>query len=425
MPETTAGALAGLLFNQARLALLPLRWRARREEDVRRSTLARLDVCWTAASGLSMVDSTRGALFASRLPLMCLSVGEPKRIAGSLAAAAMASITMGQARQGARFLRAARQAAAEVRDPVVDGYLAIAEMAVLFYQENDFVAAFHRAEAGARQWLDAGRGRSWELDVFVQHSLWSQNVMGELAELCRRVPIEVRAARRAGNRFLDTSLRTFFPVIHLCKDDVAGARADLDEALASWTHGQDLIGNQFFFALKGRSQVTLYAGDVDEHFERLDADWQKVHRSLLAHVPVIRTEIVTWRAQLATARAHAARRRGDVAGARARLAETRRWLEQLRRLRLPLVGNGLISTEAGVAMVEGRSADAVRLLRQLMVHPIFATMKAAVAAARFRLGALLGGDEGEALRDQARAWYTAQGVLRPDRAAGMYFPPLD
>jgi hypothetical protein len=76
-------------------------------------------------------------------------------------------------------------------------------------------------------------------------------------------------------------------------------------------------------------------------------------------------------------------------------------------------------------MVEGRAEDAVRALRQLVVHPIYVTMKAALAAAKLRLGTLLGGDEGEALRDEAVGWYAAQGVARPDRLAATHFPRLD
>ena len=425
MPETTAGAVAGLLFYQARLALLPLSWKPRREEDVRRSTLARLDVCWTAASGLSLVDSTRGASFASRLPLMCLAVGEPKRIAKAFAAATMAQASMGQRRQATRYLAAARKAAAEVNDPVVDGHLGLAEMAVHFYQDNDWRAALERSDRGAREWLDAGRGRSWELDVFLQHSLWSLNVVGELGELGRRVPGEVRAARRSGNRFLETSLRTFFPVVHLVSDDVAGARADLDDALTTWTEGNDVIGNQFFFAQKGRSQVALYAGDVDEHIAQLDADWQRCWRSLLTQVPIIRAEVCSWRGQLAIERAATAYRRGQPRAVKERLAEARMWQRRLRRTGLPLASNGVLSAEYGIALCEGRRADAVAVLRQLLVHPIFRQMAAALAAARWRLGGLLGGDEGEALREQARGWYAAQGVQRPDKMAATFLPTVD
>ena len=44
------------------------------------------------------------------------------------------------------------------------------------------------------------------------------------------------------------------------------------------------------------------------------------------------------------------------------------------------------------------------------------------AAARARLGALVGGDEGTQLRDAAAAYYAAQGVKRPERFIAMNAP---
>ena len=43
-------------------------------------------------------------------------------------------------------------------------------------------------------------------------------------------------------------------------------------------------------------------------------------------------------------------------------------------------------------------------------------------AVRDRLGALLGGDEGAALRVSVRAWATAEGIRDPDRMLQMMLP---
>lgn len=44
------------------------------------------------------------------------------------------------------------------------------------------------------------------------------------------------------------------------------------------------------------------------------------------------------------------------------------------------------------------------------------------SAARWWLGELLGGDEGRALVDQARAALSAEGLVRPDRVMAMFAP---
>ncbi len=422
-PASAAGAIVGVLFNQARLALSPLTWTPRREEDVPRATLARLDVCWSTAMGLSLVDSLRGALFATRLPLMCLAAGEPHRIARSLAGAATAAAGLGRVAACRRFGDAARQAAVAADSPLVRGHLAIAELGRLFYLENDWPAAFACSEQAARDWLDAGQGRGWELDVLTQHTLWSMMTLGHVGELCRRVPAEIRAARRGGNRFLEVGLRTFFPIVHLAEaDDPAGARADVDEALASWTHGQHEVGNQFFFAQKGRSAITCYAGDILAHAESLETDWQRCWRSLLVQVPMIRMEVAMWRGQLALARAVRARQRGDAAGVRRLLDVSRRWAARVRKVGLPICVSAELQVMAGVYRVDGRDADAAAALRQLLENPIFQHMSSGMAAVRWHLGTLLGGSEGEALRRVASAWYASQGAVRPDRMAASMLP---
>jgi len=48
------------------------------------------------------------------------------------------------------------------------------------------------------------------------------------------------------------------------------------------------------------------------------------------------------------------------------------------------------------------------------------------SAARWRLGELLGGDEGRVLIGQARAALSAEGIVRPDRVVAMFAPvPAD
>jgi hypothetical protein len=45
-----------------------------------------------------------------------------------------------------------------------------------------------------------------------------------------------------------------------------------------------------------------------------------------------------------------------------------------------------------------------------------------LAAARWRLGGLLGGDDGASEIEGARAWFEAQGVRNPGRMAAMLAP---
>src|SRR5262249_50647860 len=79
------GALTSLGWHRARMRWRGLQFVPRRVEDIDRDVLLRLDTCWSAASGLALVDMISGADYATRHLLMALDAGEPSRIARGLA----------------------------------------------------------------------------------------------------------------------------------------------------------------------------------------------------------------------------------------------------------------------------------------------------------------------------------------------------
>lgn len=81
--------------------------------------------------------------------------------------------------------------------------------------------------------------------------------------------------------------------------------------------------------------------------------------------------------------------------------------------------------DAGVARLEGRLAEARESLTAAVEQFDRAEMKLYAAVARVRLGKLLAGAEGEAIRQQAAAWMVAQPIRNPPAFTRMFAPGFD
>ena len=75
-----SGAIASLVLNRIKIRLRGLRFRPRDPSQVSGDDLTRIEVCWTAANGLGMIDPIRASDFQARNLLLALRAGEPYRI---------------------------------------------------------------------------------------------------------------------------------------------------------------------------------------------------------------------------------------------------------------------------------------------------------------------------------------------------------
>jgi hypothetical protein len=77
---------------------------------------------------------------------------------------------------------------------------------------------------------------------------------------------------------------------------------------------------------------------------------------------------------------------------------------------------------AGAARIEGEQAQALTLLDQAITGLDAANMALYAAAARYRRGHLLGGEEGKKVAAAADEWLAKQGVVNRPRMVGMLAP---
>ena len=80
-PRSPRAALLSLLWRRARLRWRGLRFVPRPADDIDADTLLRVDTCWSATTGLMLVDMIGASDFSARHLLMALDAGEPSRIA--------------------------------------------------------------------------------------------------------------------------------------------------------------------------------------------------------------------------------------------------------------------------------------------------------------------------------------------------------
>jgi serine/threonine protein kinase len=93
-------AQASYLWSRAALRLRGLDFRERPLDQITKAELSRIDLCWSVASGLSVVDTLRAAQFQSKHLEWALASGEPFRIARALALEV--GLTAASGKQGKR-----------------------------------------------------------------------------------------------------------------------------------------------------------------------------------------------------------------------------------------------------------------------------------------------------------------------------------
>jgi len=77
-------ALLSLILRRLWIRMRGLEFTERKASEIPEAELARIDICWTVAAGLGVVDLIRGADFQSRHLLLALRAGEIYRVARAM-----------------------------------------------------------------------------------------------------------------------------------------------------------------------------------------------------------------------------------------------------------------------------------------------------------------------------------------------------
>ncbi len=419
LPRTPLRALASMLARRAWLRLRGLGFKPRPITECSQADLTRVDVCEGTSFGLAMVDPFRSADFAARFLHLALKLGEPWRVSRAIALEADWLAAMFAPRRAQRLLARLEQMTVPGNAQAKAQLLTTRGMLDLLLHNKWRTSYDLFTEAITVYRAVVGRA-GFELDTVSMFSCFSLYYLGEVDELSRRVPAMVQGATRTGNRYTAVTLRCGFPVAWLARLDPDDIEGEIVDALASWTSPGGAKQLQHMLALCSRVDLALYRGDPEAATPLLEDELGPVRRAMLDRAPVFDLLLRATLARHALACAAGAPRGSD--RRRACLAEARRIVRRFRRSQMPLMRACSIMIAASIAELEGDTDRAADGYRDALAAFDRTETYLYAHAARNRLGNLVGGDAGAALRATAHHWMARQGVRQPATMLDMLLP---
>lgn len=411
-PATSAGALAGALL---RLPGLAWRYFGPTARDRRRSeALAlRIDACHRAARGLMMVDPPRAAFFAVHSLVDALRYGDGFRTGRALCAVggALAPFDGPAGAWAGSMLARAETLASEVCDPRLDGMLAIARAQAEF-KAGRFVEMLALCDSGAKILVDRCRGVRWDCDVAQMGALRALEELGRVNELRARLATLIDEAVSLDDLYAEVTFCLFEAFWRIAQGEPDEARHEARDVLARW--GGTGFQLQHLYELRIHSCCDVYEGRPEEGWRRIEDAWPSLERSgLLAH-GMLRSDAAQLRARVALAAADA-----NPAGAHREAERAARLLERMKR---PDATASAAMLRAALLARQGDRNAAMSCLLQAETSYEEARMSLHVAYARRRRGALLGGEDGDALVWSADRALEAAGIRAPERWLELHAP---
>jgi eukaryotic-like serine/threonine-protein kinase len=209
-------------------------------------------------------------------------------------------------------------------------------------------------------------------------------------------------------------------IVRLAADDPDTADRELRQTMSQWSsEGYHVQHND---ALWAAVQIELYRGNGAAAWGLIDRSWPALRRSLLLRVQFIRTSMQFLRARAALAAAVSVRHCRP-AEARSLLAVAHRAARRLDRERMPCPTAYARLIRGALAVIKGDSSGAVARLTEAVTCFEGVEMRLCAAAARRRLGELVGGTRGQEEIDRADRWMSDQKIKNPASLVSMIVTP--
>lgn len=415
LARTPRRAIGSWLLQRASIALKGTEYRPTPAEELAPAALLRVDICWTAATGLPAVDVLLGQDLQTRHLRLALQLGEPQRVGRALCLEILYAATSGTRNLDRvnELITRVQGIANEVSSPHVDGLLLLASGAANVYR-GDFAPALEDLRKAATIFRTQCTGAAWELSFTNTFEVLAQLYLGDFAELVRTLEVATGDAQARDDLSTMLMVRLGYDYLrYLIEDQPDRARAELEAAVA-WRPKEAQTPTYRFTMLMARGRIERYAGQRRDAYACFTEHHDAVRRSMmLTKQPFLlfhsfeRSSGALWAAHASKANERAqllavARKDASKLG-----GENTRWGD---------VFVGLL--EGSIFAAEGRLDDARASLQAAHAAALACDMRLYAASAQVRLDQL----EGRTSHDLTA--FTAEGVQAPMRMVDMHAPPV-
>jgi serine/threonine protein kinase/tetratricopeptide (TPR) repeat protein len=414
-PRSPTATAISLLAYKTRLKVFGLRFTERDPRVIPAADVARIDALHVAALGLASVDLVLATYMQARQLVEALRVGDRSRAlrAATLYYGSHLATRGGPVEPHEREVHALIVSLVEQGGRIEEIAFTKGTIGVGLFMRGrwrEAVEAIDKAYASL-----PSQYAGMQTQAFI-YAAYAHAFLGDLVELRRRMAELLADAELRGDLFLSVLLRVSQPnVLWLAADDPEGARGQITEAKAKWSHGKFLI--QDWQVMRSEAEIDLYAGDGAKSYERLRRDAPALKESLLLKVQYMRALTAFARGRAAVASIDSAPERRAP-----RSAEAARLAHELEREKIAWTAPLAAIVAAAAANAIGDRERARASLENAIALAQAADMSLYAAAARHQLGRHLGGSRGQELVDRAAEAMRIQTVKVPERFATMLVP---
>ncbi|MDZ4853149.1 MAG: protein kinase [Pirellulaceae bacterium] len=412
-PKNRTMTVIGLLVRNAYLRLRGLRLKSFNSDRKPTSdTEAKIEVCWSAAAGLSLVDPLRGSFYIAETLCRSLRAHSTTTVPRDLAAyMGQIAIAGSKSRKATRrVLIASREMATTRREPYVRAMQSIAR-GVAALLRGQWSSALKSCDA-AILWLEdeSCHGATWELTTAQTCALWSLQYQGNIVELSHRQPDLLRVAKDSNDLFAMLNYGTqVMAHIELARDCPSESHRRLDE-------DRDKLSDRGFFVqnhnyILARTYTFLYEGRSMDALATIDGQWQNYRREFLSFVQQVRIDHrqVALRAMMAAAEQNV--------DSIKLLSRARHEIKLIRSEHAPWGTALAMVFDAGCDQIEMKSKQALEKLRLAIPLLDKARMGLFQTAAIHHLSKLQGVDQ-----SASNTRWAEHTIANSDRMASMLIP---